>query len=50
MLPFADQMFMLAGYGKMPGYEHVFTDFLLSLAQKGHKRRSSYGSLSSGEG
>jgi inositol-1,3,4-trisphosphate 5/6-kinase/inositol-tetrakisphosphate 1-kinase len=50
MLPFADQTFMLAGYGKMPGYEHVFTDFLLSLAQKEYKRRPSYGSLSSGEG
>lgn len=22
------------GYGKMPGYEHIFTDFLLSLVQK----------------
>ncbi|OEL22673.1 Inositol-tetrakisphosphate 1-kinase 3 [Dichanthelium oligosanthes] len=35
------------GYGKMPGYEHVFTDFLLSLSQKEYKRRPSY---SSGEG
>ncbi|XP_062214727.1 inositol-tetrakisphosphate 1-kinase 3 isoform X4 [Phragmites australis] len=31
-------------YGKMPGYEHVFTDFLLSLAQKEYKRRPSYSS------
>jgi hypothetical protein len=23
----------------MPGYEHVFTDFLLSLAEKDYKRR-----------
>lgn len=38
------------GYGKMPGYEHVFTDFLLSLAQKEYKRRPSYSSLGSGEG
>ncbi|KQK13439.1 hypothetical protein BRADI_1g10140v3 [Brachypodium distachyon] len=35
------------GYGKMPGYEHVFTDFLLSLDQKEYKRRPSY---TSGEG
>ncbi|KAI4998209.1 inositol-tetrakisphosphate 1-kinase 3-like isoform X2 [Hordeum vulgare subsp. vulgare] len=36
------------GYGKMPGYEHVFTDFLLSLdQQKEFKRRPSY---TSGEG
>ncbi|GJN23470.1 hypothetical protein PR202_gb11120 [Eleusine coracana subsp. coracana] len=35
------------GYGKMPGYEHVFTDFLLSLAEKDYKRRPNY---SSGEG
>ena len=33
-----------AGYGKMPGYEHVFTDFLLSLSQKEYKRRPSYSS------
>ncbi|KAK3150949.1 hypothetical protein QOZ80_3AG0239750 [Eleusine coracana subsp. coracana] len=26
------------GYGKMPGYEHMFTDFLLSLAQSKYKR------------
>lgn len=39
--------FTFAGYGKMPGYEHVFTDFLLSLAEKDYKRRPSY---SSGEG
>uniref|UniRef100_A0A0E0KIG6 Inositol-tetrakisphosphate 1-kinase n=1 Tax=Oryza punctata TaxID=4537 RepID=A0A0E0KIG6_ORYPU len=32
------------GYGKMPGYEHVFTDFLLSLVQKEYKRRPSYSS------
>jgi len=32
------------GYGKMPGYEHVFTDFLLSLSQKEYKRRPSYSS------
>ncbi|XBI73519.1 hypothetical protein VPH35_067249 [Triticum aestivum] len=36
------------GYGKMPGYEHVFTDFLLSLdQQKEYKRRPGY---TSGEG
>lgn len=23
-----------AGYGKLPDYEHVFTDFLLNLKQK----------------
>ncbi|XVE70270.1 hypothetical protein DITRI_Ditri10aG0059000 [Diplodiscus trichospermus] len=28
------------GYGKMPGYEYIFTDFLLSLAQSGYKKRS----------
>jgi hypothetical protein len=27
-----------AGYGKMPGYEHIFTDFFLSLAQSKYKR------------
>ncbi|XP_008790411.2 inositol-tetrakisphosphate 1-kinase 3-like isoform X2 [Phoenix dactylifera] len=27
------------GYSKMPGYEHIFTDFLLSLVQSKHKRR-----------
>ncbi|XP_020096956.1 inositol-tetrakisphosphate 1-kinase 1-like isoform X1 [Ananas comosus] len=27
------------GYGKLPGYEHVFTDFLLSLVQSKYKRR-----------
>lgn len=32
-----------AGYGKMPGYEHIFTDFLLSLVQSKLKRRSSIG-------
>ncbi|CAN6299951.1 unnamed protein product [Urochloa humidicola] len=26
------------GYGKMPGYEHIFTDFLLSLVQSKYKR------------
>jgi len=26
------------GFGKMPGYEHMFTDFLLSLAQSKYKR------------
>ncbi|GJN20267.1 hypothetical protein PR202_gb07622 [Eleusine coracana subsp. coracana] len=30
-----------AGYGKMPGYEHIFTDFLLSLVQSKYKRRLS---------
>jgi len=25
------------GYGKMPGYEHIFTDFLLSLVQGKHR-------------
>ncbi|KAL0924931.1 hypothetical protein M5K25_005792 [Dendrobium thyrsiflorum] len=29
------------GYGKMPGYEHIFTDFLLSLVQSKYKRRLS---------
>ncbi|GKV19992.1 hypothetical protein SLEP1_g30176 [Rubroshorea leprosula] len=28
------------GYGKMPGYEHIFTDFLLSLVQSQYKKRS----------
>ncbi|PON68321.1 Inositol-tetrakisphosphate 1-kinase [Parasponia andersonii] len=28
------------GYGKMPEYEHIFTDFLLSLAQGKYKKRS----------
>ncbi|XP_050146267.1 inositol-tetrakisphosphate 1-kinase 3-like isoform X3 [Malus sylvestris] len=26
------------GYGKMPDYEHMFTDFLLGLVQSKHKR------------
>ncbi|KAM1003062.1 hypothetical protein FF1_003367 [Malus domestica] len=26
-------------YGKMPDYEHIFTDFLLSLVQSQHKKR-----------
>ncbi|XP_062210461.1 inositol-tetrakisphosphate 1-kinase 2-like [Phragmites australis] len=26
------------GYGKVPGYEHIFTDFLLTLAQSKYKR------------
>ncbi|TVU47838.1 hypothetical protein EJB05_07451 [Eragrostis curvula] len=26
------------GFGKMPGYEHIFTDFLLGLAQSKYKR------------
>ncbi|KAJ0981878.1 hypothetical protein J5N97_010133 [Dioscorea zingiberensis] len=30
------------GYGKMPGYEQIFTDFLLSLVQGNYKRRLSY--------
>ncbi|RYR10074.1 hypothetical protein Ahy_B05g078539 [Arachis hypogaea] len=29
----------IAGYGKMPDYEHVFTDFLLSLVQNKFKKR-----------
>ncbi|XP_039137313.1 inositol-tetrakisphosphate 1-kinase 3-like isoform X3 [Dioscorea cayenensis subsp. rotundata] len=29
------------GYGKMPGYEQIFTDFLLSLMKSKYKRRSS---------
>ncbi|XP_039069884.1 inositol-tetrakisphosphate 1-kinase 3 isoform X3 [Hibiscus syriacus] len=29
------------GYGKMPGYEHIFTDFLLSLGQSRYKKRLS---------
>ncbi|KAJ6985136.1 hypothetical protein NC653_023192 [Populus alba x Populus x berolinensis] len=28
-----------AGYGKMPDYEHIFTDFLLSLMQSKYKNR-----------
>ncbi|XP_059446115.1 inositol-tetrakisphosphate 1-kinase 4-like [Corylus avellana] len=27
------------GYGKMPDYEHIFTDFLLSLVQSKYKKR-----------
>ncbi|XP_015901134.1 inositol-tetrakisphosphate 1-kinase 4 isoform X2 [Ziziphus jujuba] len=27
------------GYGKMPDYEHIFTDFLLSLVQNKYKKR-----------
>jgi len=27
------------GYGKMPEYEHIFTDFLLSLVQSKYKKR-----------
>lgn len=27
------------GYGKMPDYEHIFTDFLLSLMQSKYKNR-----------
>ncbi|CAN6688005.1 unnamed protein product [Malus baccata var. baccata] len=27
------------GYGKMPDYEHIFTDFLLSFVQSKHKKR-----------
>ncbi|XP_058069601.1 inositol-tetrakisphosphate 1-kinase 3-like isoform X2 [Magnolia sinica] len=27
------------GYGKMPGYEHIFTDFLLGLVQGKYKKR-----------
>lgn len=30
----------MAGYGKMPEYEHIFTDFLLSLAESNYKRLS----------
>ncbi|GAY48059.1 hypothetical protein CUMW_109010 [Citrus unshiu] len=29
-----------AGYGKMPEYEHIFTDFLLSLTQSRYKKKS----------
>ncbi|KAM5575144.1 inositol-tetrakisphosphate 1-kinase 3 [Rosa sericea] len=28
------------GYGKMPEYEHIFTDFLLSLVEAKYKKRS----------
>ncbi|GMP45606.1 hypothetical protein CsSME_00014071 [Camellia sinensis var. sinensis] len=28
------------GYGKMPGYEHIFTDFLLNLVQSKYNKRS----------
>ncbi|XP_051182320.1 inositol-tetrakisphosphate 1-kinase 2 isoform X5 [Lolium perenne] len=31
------------GYGKMPGYEHIFTDFLQSLGQNNYKRSLSEG-------
>ncbi|KAM0861460.1 hypothetical protein ACQ4PT_045875 [Festuca glaucescens] len=31
------------GYGKMPGYEHIFTDFLQSLGQNNYKRSLSGG-------
>ncbi|KDP41554.1 hypothetical protein JCGZ_15961 [Jatropha curcas] len=42
-----DQFFVIdinyfPGYGKMPEYEHIFTDFLLSLGQSQYKKRSSY--------
>lgn len=30
----------VAGYGKMPEYEHIFTDFLLGLVKDKYKRRS----------
>ncbi|KAK9286227.1 hypothetical protein L1049_014613 [Liquidambar formosana] len=30
---------IIAGYGKMPEYEHIFTDFLLSLVQSKYKKR-----------
>ncbi|XP_023746570.1 inositol-tetrakisphosphate 1-kinase 3 isoform X2 [Lactuca sativa] len=33
------------GYGKMPEYEHIFTDFLLNLAKSKYKKRSSTTSL-----
>lgn len=29
-----------SGYGKMPEYEHIFTDFLLSLVQSNYKKRN----------
>lgn len=31
---------IVAGYGKMPEYEHIFTDFLLSLGQGKYKKKS----------
>ena len=30
--------YLCTGYGKMPGYEHIFTDFLLSLVQGKHRK------------
>ncbi|KAG6762570.1 hypothetical protein POTOM_033079 [Populus tomentosa] len=33
------QVFYLSRYGKMPDYEHIFTDFLLSLMQSKYKNR-----------
>ena len=36
---------LFAGYGKMPEYEHIFTDFLLNLAKSKYKKRSSTTSL-----
>ncbi|KAL4558958.1 hypothetical protein LXL04_031084 [Taraxacum kok-saghyz] len=30
----------MAGYGKMPEYEHIFTDFLLNLAKSKYKKRT----------
>ncbi|XP_050938239.1 inositol-tetrakisphosphate 1-kinase 3 isoform X2 [Cucumis melo] len=30
------------GYGKMPEYEHIFTDFLLGLVQSKYKKRTTY--------
>ncbi|KAI4366509.1 hypothetical protein MLD38_022380 [Melastoma candidum] len=31
------------GYGKMPGYEHIFTDFILSLMGSKYRKRCSMG-------
>jgi hypothetical protein len=31
-------VFGLVGFGKMPGYEHIFTDFLLKLVPNKYKK------------
>lgn len=33
LLSFLQTCVYFAGYGKMPEYEHIFTDFLLDLAR-----------------
>jgi len=34
LLPASHVLLFYAGYGKMPEYEHIFTDFLLSLVDR----------------